>query len=110
MKAFFITLLLAASYTAFGQTTITLTEDLILDETYVFTENATIIGNGHRMICEGCNPMIYVKNGAQVDFQNVIFARGYVGFIRLDGKSGSGAQWVSPRMQGSINWTNTTIE
>lgn len=104
MKGLFFTLLLAASCSAFGQTTVTLTEDLVLDDTYVFTENTTIIGNGYKIICEGCRPMIYVKNGAMVDFQNVVFARGYNSFIRVDGGSAAGAQWTSPRMEGSINW------
>ena len=104
MKGFLFTLLLAANCSAFGQTTITLTEDLVLDDTFVFTENTTIVGNGHNIVCNGCNPMIYVKNGAMVDFQDVGFAHGYSGFIRVDGATAAGARWRNERMLGSINW------
>ena len=100
-------LFIAATLAGLGccaQTTVTLTEDWVLTETYVIDENTTVIGNGFKMICNGCNPMIRVVDGAMADFQDVRFARGYESFIRVTGGEAAGARWVSPAMEGSINW------
>ncbi len=98
-----IALLLSISW-AYGQQVITLTEDMVLSDTWQFTENTTVIGNGFSLICENCNPMIEVAGAITVDFQDVIFDRSYTRWLRHTAKGGM-VTWNSSRMRGSSTWS-----
>lgn len=102
MKFFFVIPFLAFCLSATAQTTINLTEDLVLTETLVIENDVTYNGNGFRLICDGCNPSIRVKNGARVHFQDVIFKRGYQRWMRVDGGNNGNVTWETPSMRGFI--------
>lgn len=104
MKFSLTTLLLACSLTAYSQLTVDLTEDLVLTETLVLTEDVTYNGNGFRIICEGCEPAILVKNGVRVHFQDVIFPKNYAKWLHVEGADSSNVTWDGPRMKGYIRW------
>ena len=101
MKLLFTTLFSLFSLLAFAQRTVTLTEDMVMTETMVISEDVTYIGNGHRIICDGCRPAIKVTNGATVRFEGVYFPKGYQGWLRVD--LGASATWNSPKMRGSVS-------
>ena len=103
MKVLFSALLLMLGASAFGQTTITLTEDLVLTETLVITESTTYNGNGFSIICDGCDPAVYVREGAVVHFEDVRFPKTYASWLRVAGGQMRNVTWNSPRMQGFIN-------
>ena len=103
MKFFFFALLLMGAGAVSGQTTINLTEDLVLTETLVISENTVMEGNGFNLRCDGCSPAIRVSNGADLQLNDVRMPRGYGSFITVDGPDCS-ASWTSPLMSGSINW------
>ena len=103
MKLLFTTLFALFSLLAFAQRTVTLTEDMVMTETMVITEDVTYIGNGHRMICEGCQPAIEVTNGATVHFENVYFPKSYHGWLSVS--LGATVSWDSPKMRGSVSST-----
>ena len=102
MKFFFISLLLVVSTSLFAQRTVTLTEDLVLTETLVIDEATTYEGNGFRIICNGCNPMIRVTTNERVHFEDVIFKKGYERWLRVSGGDMSNVTWNSSRMTGFI--------
>ncbi len=102
MKFFFTLALLAIGLSATAQQTINLTEDLVLTETLVIEDDVTYNGNGFRLICDGCNPSIRVKNGARVHFEDVIFKRGYQRWMRVDGGNNGNVTWSTPAMRGFI--------
>ena len=102
MKIFFTTLLFAAGLSVYGQQTITLTEDLVLTETLVLEEDVTYEGNGFSIICNGCSPAIYVKNGSRVHFQDVRFKKGYESWMRVQGGNNGNVTWDGPGMVGFI--------
>lgn len=106
MKFFFTLGLCAAGLFATAQTTVTLTEDLVLTETLVITEDVTYQGNGYSIICEGCDPAIYVKEGARVHFANVIFPKNYAKWLRVQGGDMDMVSWDSSRMKGHIRRLN----
>ena len=106
MRALLLTALLGGSLSVFGQTTITLSADTLLTETWVIDENTTVMGNGFAVRCEGCNPIIRVENGASADFQDVVFPRPYEGFISVSGEDGTRARWSNSMMEGSIRWSS----
>lgn len=94
-------ILLSFSTTLMGQQVINLTSDLVLTETLVITESITYEGNGNKIICEGCSPMIRVEGEVEVRFNNVIFEKTYVRW--LENEAGS-VFWNGPRMRGYIIW------
>ena len=100
MKSFFTLLLCLLGFAATAQQTITLTQDLVLSETLVISEDVTYEGNGFSLICDGCNPAIYVTSGATANFNNVIFPKTYAAWLRVEG--GSEANWASRKMTGYI--------
>lgn len=102
MKTIFTALFLAFGFFAFGQATINLTEDLVLSETLLITEDVTYNGNGFKIICEGCSPAIRVENGARVHFENVFFPRVYNRWLSVEGGNMSNVTWNSPRMTGYV--------
>lgn len=102
MKGLLTTALLVLGLTAYGQTTITLTENLVLTETLVITEATTYEGNGFSIICEGCNPAIYVTKDIMVHFENVRFPKTYASWLRVQGGQMSNVTWNSPIMRGYI--------
>ena len=102
MKFIFSFLLLAISLSAYGQTTINLSEDLVLTETLVLSEDVTYNGNGFKLICEGCNPAIRVTNGARVHFEDVKFVKSYAKWMKLEGTPLGNVTWNSNRMKGYI--------
>ncbi len=106
MKFFFTALLLACSLTAYSQLTVDLTEDLVLSETLVITEDVTYNGNGFRIVCEGCEPAILVKNGARVHFEGVFFPKNYAKWIQVEGAENANVTWNSPLMRGYIRTNN----
>lgn len=106
MKNLFTALLLVLGMTAYGQTTVTLTEDLVLTETLVIEEATNYVGNGFSIICEGCEPAIHVKNGALVNFTNVTFPKSYASWLRVEGGNTGNVTWDSNRMRGSISISN----
>ena len=102
MKFIFSSLLLVIGLSAYAQTTINLTEDLVLTETLEISEDVTYNGNGFKLICEGCNPAILVTNGARVHFEDVIFAKSYTKWLELKGTPMGNVTWSSNRMKGYI--------
>ncbi|MTB50617.1 hypothetical protein [Lewinella sp. W8] len=102
MKTLFTALFLLGGVAAYGQTTVTLTEDLVLSETLVISEDTNYEGNGFKIICEGCLPAIRVINGAKASFKDVIFPRNYAKWLQVDVGAGSEASWNSRRMIGFI--------
>ncbi len=102
MKIFFTTVLLAFGAFAYGQVTINLTQDLVLTETLVINQPTTYNGNGFKLICEGCDPAIRVTNGAEVHFQDVIFAKNFVRWLQVDNPYTGQVTWNSNRMKGFI--------
>ena len=102
MKSLLTGLLLLVGVVAYGQTTVTLTEDLVVSETLVISEDTNYEGNGFKIICEGCLPAIRVTNGAKVHFDNVFFPRNYAKWLEVDVGTGSEASWDSRRMKGFI--------
>lgn len=102
MKIFFTFALVAIGLCLSAQTTIELTEDLVLTETLVLEEDVTYNGNGFRLICDGCSPSIHVKNGARVHFQDVIFKRGYQRWMLIDGGNNGNVTWDNQKMKGYI--------
>lgn len=106
---FTATLLLFISVALPAQTTITLTEDLVLTETWEFTESTIVVGNGFSISCENCNPMIAIGANVDVQFDNVKFRRGYTRWMRHMGANGT-VSWTSPRMNGSSTWAGGNVE
>jgi len=104
MKAFLTLLLLFTSIVAFAQTTVTLTEDLVLTETLVISEDTRYEGNGFSIICEGCAPAILVENSAKVHFEDVRFPKSYAKWLQVEGADMTNVTWNSPRMSGYIRW------
>ena len=102
MKSFFTLLLLFVGMAAYGQATVTLTEDLVLTETLVISEDTNYEGNGFRITCDGCSPMIKVTGGAKVHFQDVIFTRTFTKWMEIDGGNMTDVTWNSKRMNGYI--------
>ncbi|TXF88838.1 hypothetical protein FUA23_13395 [Neolewinella aurantiaca] len=102
MKFFFTTLLLISGLYATAQTTVNLTEDLVLTETLVIENDVTYNGNGFKIICEGCNPSIHVKNGSRVHFEDVIFKKGYQRWMIVDGGNTGNVTWNSLYMRGHV--------
>ncbi|MFK8164336.1 MAG: hypothetical protein AB8H12_17965 [Lewinella sp.] len=102
MKFIFSFFLLAIGSFAFGQTTINLSEDLVLTETLVISEDVTYNGNGFKLICEGCNPAIRVTNGARVHFEDVKFVKSYAKWMQVEGGPLGNVTWSSNRMKGYI--------
>ena len=103
MKFIFSLGLLLVAMTATAQNVVTLTEDMVLTETMVITEDVTYEGNNFRILCDACNPLIRVENGAQVNFNNISFPRGNGGFISVDINSGAKANWNTRMMTGYIH-------
>lgn len=103
MKLFFTTTLLALGLCLTAQTTINLTEDLVLTRTLVIENDVTYNGNGFKIICNDCNPSIRVKNGARVHFQDVIFKKGYKKWLRVDGSNNGSVTWNSTFMRGYVH-------
>ena len=103
MKVLFASLLLIFTTSLFAQRTITLTADLVLTETLVIDEGVTYQGNGFRIICDDCDPMIRVTTAQPVHFENVIFDKSYDSWLRVSGEASmANVTWNSPRMQGYI--------
>lgn len=102
MKSFFFTLFMAFGLSLSAQTTINLTQDLVLSETLVLSEDVTYNGNGYKLICDGCSPAIFVKKGVRAHFQDVIFAKTYAKWLRVEGGDMSNVTWNSARMNGYI--------
>lgn len=98
MKTFLISILLSVSFLVFGQTTIELTEDLVLTEPLVITKDVTYNGNGFKIICAGCSPAIQVKNNARVHFQDVFFPRVYNRWLSVQGGDVTNVTWESSNM------------
>jgi len=106
MKTIFTAILLAVGFFAFGQTTIELSENLVLSETLLITEDVTYNGNGFKIICEGCSPAIRVENGARVHFQDVFFPRVYNRWLSVEGGKMQNVTWSSAKMKGYIRSGN----
>lgn len=102
MKSFLTTLLFLLCFVAYGQQTITLTENLVLTETLVIEEATTYEGNGFSIICEGCAPAIKVKNGVRVHFENVRFPKTFASWLAVEGPDMTNVSWNGPRMSGFI--------
>ncbi|WP_020568417.1 hypothetical protein [Neolewinella persica] len=102
MKFIFSSLLLVIGLSANGQTTINLSEDLVLTETLEISEDVTYNGNGFKLICEGCNPAIRVTNGARVHFEDVKFVKSYAKWMLVEGGPLGSVTWSSNRMKGYI--------
>ncbi|MFT5998582.1 MAG: hypothetical protein ACI81P_001035 [Neolewinella sp.] len=102
MKFIFSFLLLVIGLSAFGQRPINLTEDLVLTETLVLSEDVTYNGNGFKLICEGCDPAIRVTNGARVHFEDVKFVKSYVKWMQIEGGPSGNVTWSSNHMKGYI--------
>lgn len=102
MKTIFTAIFLAVGFFAFGQATIDLTEDLVLSETLLITEDVTYNGNGFKIICEDCSPAIRVENGARVHFENVFFPRVYNRWLSVEGGKMHNVTWNSSKMKGYI--------
>lgn len=102
MKSLFTTLLLVLGLTAYGQTTITLTEDLVLTETLVIEVATNYVGNGFAIRCDGCNPAVFVKKDIPVNFDNVRFPKTYASWLRVEGGDMSLVTWDNILMRGSI--------
>lgn len=100
MKLLFTTLFFLFSLLCFAQRTITLTEDMVMTETMVISEDVTYVGNGHKMICEGCQPAIEVTNGATVHFEEVYFPKVYRGWMSVS--LGASVTWNSAKMRGHM--------
>ena len=102
MKFFSTLAFLAIAGSLFGQQTIDLTEDLVLTETLVISENTTYNGNGFAISCQGCDPAILVTDGARVHFEDVRFPRVYESWLRVRGGQMADVTWDSPSMRGFI--------
>lgn len=105
MKSFFFTLFMAFGLSLSAQTTINLTEDLVLSETLVISEDVTYNGNGFKLICNGCEPAILVKKGIRAHFQDVKFVKTYAKWLRVEGGDMSNVTWNSNQMNGHIRFT-----
>ena len=103
MKNFLLVALLSLSYTsmAYGQQIINLTSDLVITETLLITEATVYNGNGFRITCEDCDPMIRVEGDIEVRFNNVVFTKNYTSW--LENKRGA-VYWDGPRMRGKMIW------
>lgn len=106
MKTIFTAIFLAVGFFAFGQTTVELTEDLVLSETLLITEDVTYNGNGFKIICQDCSPAIRVENGARVHFQDVFFPRVYNRWLSIEGGDMTNVTWDSSKMKGYIRDRN----
>lgn len=95
-------MLLVMGLTAYAQTTVTLTEDLVIAETLVIEEATNYVGNGFSIICDGCNPAILVKKDIRVNFDNVRFPKTYASWLRVEGGNMSNVTWDSPIMKGQV--------
>jgi hypothetical protein len=105
MKILFTTTLLVLGLTAYGQNIVTLTEDLVLSETLVISEDTNYEGNGFKLICEGCSPAIRVDNGSRVHFQDTFFPRVFASWLFVEGGNNGNVTWDSSRMRGQIKLT-----
>ncbi|MEL6143403.1 MAG: hypothetical protein AAFU67_17500 [Bacteroidota bacterium] len=108
MNNWFFTILMAFMFApmAYGQQTITLTEDLVLTETLVINESTNYNGNGFSIICEGCNPMIMVQGGIDVNFVDVKFRRGYERWLSHEGVGGTVTwSYTDSPAGGSTSWS-----
>lgn len=102
MKGLFTTALLVLGLTAYGQTTVTLTENLVLTETLEISEATTYEGNGFAIICEGCDPAIRIAKDIRVHFENVRFPKTYQSWIQVTGGDMSNVSWNNRVMRGFI--------
>lgn len=98
------TLFFVLTITGLSAQDMTLTQDLVLTETMVVDQNTTITGNGFKIICAGCNPVITVEGEAQLMLENVFFPRVYEKWITVEAPGGR-ATWASPQMNGFIEWS-----
>jgi hypothetical protein len=89
---------------AFAQTTINLSENLVLSETLVISEDVTYNGNGFKLICEGCNPALRVINGARVHFEDVKFVKSFAKWMQIDDGPLGNVTWNSNTMTGYIRF------
>ncbi|MEO0685681.1 MAG: hypothetical protein AAFY76_11715, partial [Cyanobacteria bacterium J06649_11] len=83
--------------------TMTLSENLVLTETMVVSEDLTIEGNGFSIICEGCDSVFQVTETAHLQINEARFPRTYDRWIRVLSPSASAA-WDLLTSRGSINW------
>ena len=102
MKFIFTFLLMVIGLSAFAQTTINFSEDLVLTETQVISEDVTYNGNGFKLICEGCNPAIRITNGAHVHFEGVKFVKSYTKWMHVDGNPMGSVTWNDNRSKGYV--------
>lgn len=106
MKAIFTAILLAFGFLAFGQKVIELTDNIVLKETLLITQDVTYNGNGFKIICQDCSPAIRVENGARVHFQDVFFPRVYNRWLSIEGGNMNNVTWKSSKMKGYVHNVN----